>query len=248
MKKSTQKILLALYTDTGEVKRRVHLSNLQLLVPELSDGGFRSLLFVLRQQGIIVTQKMLGVSSVSITHHGTVQLEAEFPALSHQWDSWQGKWEILVFLDSPKFDNQFRYLRNLLISEGALLISRGVYLCPGGFSQTIQNEYEDRYRSHVLVFSVDTWKSVAESIFVTEKYGLLDVAESYSGISREVDRLINTCVSKKGLINRSKIDINLVYDRIRVILLEDPGFCTFYYSEVPHIKKSLLRLNSLISI
>ncbi len=247
MKKNTQKILLALYSQVGEIKNRVPVANLQALVSELSGGGFRSLLFALKKQEVIVTQKVLGVTTVSITHHGTMLLESEFPALSSKWDQWDGRWECLVFMESSSLDKQFRFLRNLLISEGALAVNRGVYLSPGSFSDVILKECQNSYYSNVLIFSVQTWKLATESSFVIEKYGLLDIAEAYSGVSNDVDRLLKMVVDKKGLTHSHKISINLVYDRVVEILLEDPGFCTFYFKEVENIKKSLLRLNSLIS-
>lgn len=248
MKKNTQKILLALYSTlpTHTQKRRVSYESLQLVVPELTSGGFRSLLFVLKKQGIITTQKVLGVSSVSITQHGVVLLEQEFPALSSKWEHWDGKWECMVFLEAPSFDKQFRYLRTLLIAEGALAISRGVYMAPGGFSDKVVKECQLSYFRGVLLFSVGTWKIATESTFVIEKYGLLDIAELYSGISKDVSRMLKTVIYKKELIYQSKNYINLVYDRVASILAEDPGFCTFYFPEIPKVKKLLEELNSLI--
>lgn len=247
MKKNTQKILLALYSGVEEITNRVPVTNLQALVAQLSGGGFRSLLFALKKQEMIVTQKVLGVTTVSITHHGTMLLESEFPALSRKWDTWDGKWECLIFMESSLLDKQFRFLRNLLISQGALAVNRGVYLSPGGFSEIILKECQNSYYSNVLIFSVQTWKLATESSFVIEKYGLLDLAEAYSGVSNDVSRLLKMVIDKKRLTNRDKVNINLVYDRVVEILLEDPGFCTFFFKEVENIKNILLRLNSLIS-
>jgi len=153
----------------------------------------------------------------------------------------------LVFMDSPSFDKQFRYLRKLLLSEGALAISRGVYISPGGFSQVVIKECQTSYISNVLVFSVGDWKIAAESSFIIEKYGLLDVAETYSGVSNDVTRLIKSDDGEIRLTDSQKISLNLVYDRLVEVLLEDPGFCTFYFKEVENIKNIVLRLNSLIS-
>ncbi len=248
MKKNTQKILLALYSDVTRTKSRVPVAQLQLLVPELSGGGFRSLLFALKKQLVISSQKVLGVTTISITHHGTVLLESEFPALSPKWDTWKGNWDCLVFMESPSFDKQFRFLRNLLLSEGALSINRGVYISPGGFSDIVLKECQNTYYSNVLLFSVDQWKLATDSSFIIEKYGLLDIVESYSGVSNEVNRLLKKVMNEKRLINKYKNDISMVYDRVVAILLEDPGFSTFYFKEVETIKIILFRLNSLFSL
>ncbi len=248
MKKNTQKILLSLYSEIGTLKYRVPTSNLECVVPELSAGGFRSLLHVLKKQGVITSQRVLGVTTVSITQYGMTLLESEFPALSSKWDEWTGQWSCLVFMESPFFDKQFRYLRKLLLSEGALAISRGVYISPGGFSDVVIKECKASYFSSVLIFSVADWKIAADSSFIIEKYGLLDIAENYSGISSDVTRLLKNTLDKKGLTDRQKENIHLVYDRLIDILLEDPGFCTFYFREVESIKTLLSRLNSVIAL
>lgn len=248
MKKNTQKILLSLFTEVSTVKNRIPLSVLQCIVPELTAGGFRSLLFTLKKQGVISTQRVQGVTTASITHYGTTLLESEFPALSSKWDDWDGSWECLLFMDSPAFDKQFRYLRTLLLSEGALVVNRGVYIAPGGFSQIVLKECRNAYHSSVLLFSVGDWKIATESSFIIEKYGLLDIAEGYSGLSRDVGRLIEISISEKGLIEGNKSGIHLVYDRVVDILLEDPGFCTFYFKEVEKVKNILSRLSDSLAI
>lgn len=248
MKKNTQKILLSLYSKVGSVKNRVKLENIKALVPELTDGGFRSLIHVLKKQGVISTQRILGVTSINLTQHGNIVLEAEFPALSTKWEQWDGSWSCLVFMESPQSDKQFRYLRKLLIAQGALSISRGVYMSPGGFSDVVLRECQTSYHSNVLIFSVGDWKIAAESSFIIEKYGLLDLVETYSGLSSDVDRLLKTTDGENRLMEGVKNDISLVYDRVTEVLLEDPGFCTFYFKEVENVKTILLRLNSIISI
>lgn len=248
MKKNTQKILLSLYTKAGEIKNRVPISTLQLIVPELTDGGFRSLLHVLKKQKSITTQRVLGTTTVSITHHGTVLLEKEFPALNSKWDTWKGKWDCMVFLEAPHFDKQFRYLRKLLLSQGALSMSRGVYFAPGEFSGKVTTEVQESYFSNVLIFSVGEWKVATEFSFIIDKYGLSDIVESYSGISRDVSRLIKSVGMEKGLIHKYKSEIYLVYDRVSEVLAEDPGFSMFYFSEAPNIKDILFQANSIFKV
>lgn len=249
MKQNTQRILLALYYDvTAAQVHRVAVDRLQWLTPDITDGGFRSLLYVLKKQKLITVQKALGVSRASITHHGLKQLEAEFPALNSKWDSWTGNWDCMVFLEAPSFDKQFRYLRNLILSERALPLSRGVYLAADGFSQKVIEECENSYLEHVSVFSVGEWKIAAEAEIISSYYGLSDVAEAYSGISKEVSALTNLFDTKKSMLKKQKKQIHLVYDRVTAILAEDPGFCTFYFPDAENIKTSLLSVNRLLSI
>ena len=242
MKRNTQKILLSLY-PSGRVK----LNNLKIVSPELTDGGRRSLIHVLKARGLINSEKVLGVSSVGITQHGIDAIEAEFPALLSKWDAWQDNWDCLVFVKSSKSDKQFRYLRSILVSEGAISITRGVYVSPISFSERVVRECKEIYRDYILMFSVGIWKIASLRSLVIEKYGLIDIAESYSGISRDVSRLLETVDIKHIAMHRNTIDINLVFDRLIDVLSEDPGFCKHYFDQVPRVKNILSDLSSMVS-
>ena len=246
MKNNTKKILLALYNQNKQLPSPLSVQQLQRVVPTLSNGGFRSLLHVLAKQGLLTTQRVLQKTTVNISQQGMLSLEVEFPALSQKWDTWAGSWECLVFLGSPPFDKQFRYLRTQLISQGAFSVNRGVYLAPGAFSDVILQECQRRYHAHVLLFKVADWKVATEASFIIEKYGLLDVAEAYSGISSDVNRLLESSEYKKGLIYKDKNAISLAYDRVASVLLEDPGFCLFYFPSVVSVKKLLVSLHNLL--
>ncbi|MCB9813503.1 MAG: hypothetical protein H6772_03790 [Pseudomonadales bacterium] len=246
MKKNTQKILLSLYSPSNTTNHRIKLRGIDLIVPDLTDGGRRSLIHVLKTNGMINVERVLGVTSVNITQYGNKQLEVEFPALSSKWDQWQGNWDCLAFVKAPKSDKQFRYLRKLLVSEGAISISRGVYISPNGFSNKVVSECNELYRESILMFSVGEWKIASLRNLIVEKYGLLDFVETYSGISNDVNRLLTMVNSKNSLIESYKLDINLAYDRLRDMLKEDPGFCHYYFNEIPKIKSILKDLNSII--
>lgn len=285
MKRNTQKLLLALYSETGSLPEkiriknedqyyrpfssnnenehvierdsnwekmrarggRIKLSNLNIVLSDLTEGGKRSLLHLLKKSGLINSERVLGSTSVGITQHGIKALEDQFPALSPKWDMWQGSWDCLVFVKAPKSDSQFRYLRSLLVAEGAISISRGVYASPISFSEKVTRECEQMYRESILMFSVGSWKIASLRSLIIDKYGLLDTVESYSGIINDVTRLLTVVDAKKRLTDRYKTELNLVYDRLTDILTEDPGFCRHYFNEVPNAKEILYKLNSIIS-
>ncbi len=251
MKKNTQKLLLSLYSESSQQSNqatsRVKLANLKMLVPELTDGGMRSLLHFLKANGLIVSERVLGVVFVSITQHGSMSIEAKFPALSSKWDNWQGSWDCLVFVKALESDKQFRYLRTLLMTEGAVAISRGVYISPFSFSDKVVRECKQTYHDAVLMFSVGDWKIASLRNLIVEKYGLLDVIESYSGVSKEISRLLELANADNKFVHRHKMDINLVYDRLIEILREDMGFCSHYFNEAPKVRSMLSQLNSMIS-
>lgn len=247
MKKNTQKILIALYSSTEPLRKRLKVETLNLVTPDLTDGGRRSLLHVLKKNGLIHSERVLGSTSISISEYGANQLEAQFPALSSKWDQWQGNWDCLVFTQAPKGDKQFRYLRSLLVEEGSVAVSRGVYIAPFAFSQRVLNECKEMYRNSVLIFSVGEWKLAPIRTLIVEKYGLLDLVETYSGISKEVTRLLISIDTNNRLTDKDKTDINLVYDRLRDALSEDLGFCQYYFGEVSRVRQLAFDLNSILA-
>jgi DNA-binding transcriptional regulator PaaX len=246
MKKNTQKILLALYAPLGKFRNKVAVDDLKRVVPQLSDGGFRSLLHNLKKNNLVSTRKLLGQTTVSLTHQSEALLEVQFPALSNKWDDWSGNWECMVFLSSPKTDKHFRYLRKLILDHGCLTINRGVYIAPDSFSEVVINECRQSYRGSVLIFSVDTWKIAIEDDFIIDSYEMLDIAEAYSGISKDITRLTSKKNTQINAIDRSKEDISMVYDRVIENMQNDPGFITFYLPSAPKGKELLFQLNSLV--
>lgn len=247
MKINTQKLLLFLYSDLNSSSIRVNSDDLKIVTPQLSDGGRRSLVHLLNKNGLIHVEKTLGKTFVCITRRGVKALESRFPALSRKWDDWQGNWDCIVFIRAPKSDGQFRYLRSLLISEGSISISRGAYICPFSFSQKVIDECNRSYFDSILMFSVGEWKIASIRKLVIEKYSLIDLADSYSGISKDVSRLLVNSNNQKTPMEKNKDKINLVYDRLQDLLKDDPGFCNYYFNEVPKIRSILLDLNSIIT-
>jgi len=233
--------------EMGTGGGRIKLSNLNIVLYDLTEGGKRSLLHFLKQRGLINSERVLGTTSIGITPHGIKALEDQFPALSPKWDAWQGNWDCLVFVKAPKTDKQFRYLRGLLVAEGAVSISRGVYAAPFSFSEKVTQECEQLYQDSILLFSVGSWKIASLRSLIIEKYGLLDTVESYSGISNDISRLLTSLDTNKRLTDRHKTELNLVYDRLIDILTEDPGFCGYYFNEIPNVKEMLSKLNFIIT-
>ena len=123
-----------------------------------------------------------------------------------------------------------------------------MYLAPGSFSEVVLKECHVSYLANVLLFRIQSWKIGTQASFVIDKYGLVDLVETYSGISSEVSRLIEIVGREKRLIYKHKKDISLVYDRVMSVLLEDPGFCSFYFAEVPKPTSIVSNLHSLISL
>ena len=228
MKKNSQKILLALY-PTENVFPQLSLEKVKWLISDLTEDGQRSMIYMLEQKQLITSARLADETLLSITAHGKDTLEALFPALSTKTSEWNGKWLCIVFQTAPKTDPQFRYLRTFILSQKGIPFSRGMYLVPSVLSDSILKQCQDIYRDSVTVLSVDQWVLGSERPIVIEQYGLLDLLNAYSGISREINQLLGKFEHKKELTDWQKISLHNTYTRLIDTLAEDPGLVEFYF-------------------
>ncbi len=229
MKKTSQVLLTALF-PVAQNKPGIVLTTKQLrfLVPDLSESGFKSLLYLLEQQELVNRELGDAEPVYSLTNLGKRAVEDEFPALSNRYDSWEGDWALLVFLTAPKGDPQFRYLRSLLLSQGAVALNRGVYLGAGGFSNRVMVELENEYRRSVVLLTVGEWQIGSEKPIVMKSLGLNDIVANYSGIGKQLARLLQEKLEKSSLKNQTKQDSLILFQQFLSVLQEDPGFTTRY--------------------
>lgn len=246
MKKNTQKLLLALFSIQDSVDTFLPISVISKLLPQLSEGGKRSLLHTLKKNRYIIQTKVSDKTLVSLTNFGREALTRRFPALQDHWDTWTGEFDCLVFTQSPATDKQFRYLRNLLIEDKAVAINRGVYIAPFSFSERILAECKQTYYNSVILFSIKEWKIAVERSVIFEKYSLTDIIETLSGVSSDITRMISIFEIHKRLTEGQKKEISLVYDRLAEILTDDPGFCHFYFPSLPRTNAILNKLGKLL--
>jgi len=246
MKTTSKKLLFFL---TRPLQRELLLlpgSHLRGLVPELSDAGFRSLVALLKRQHLLISETVGSKKLVRISDAGIHALSRELPVLEFTLSPWQGKWSCLVFTVAPASDLQFRFLRETLIKKRAIPISRGVYLYPGEFPDSILTECRDRYRTSATIFSIADWVLGDDRQLIIEKYSLLDVAQTYSGISNEIDRLISKEKRYEAMSDQQKKHFHSLFDRIYATAEEDTGLLTYYFPQVSTAWSLLSRLQTAI--
>lgn len=249
MKENSKKIILWLYREQNMknyFEKPVLVKSLKSVLPQIKDTTFRSLLNLLSKDGLIDTQKIDGKSYVSITDLGIKTANLLFPALSEVEGGWQGSWECLVFTTAPKGDKQFRFLRKKLLDVGAIAITRGVYLMPNGFSKDFIDLCLKLYKHSVLVFGLSEFVIGINKSHILEKYSIADINNSYSGISRELEVVLNKSLNKKTLIEQSKNTMLSIFDRYYQVLSEDSGFVQYFFQSKKSAKNILLDINSLI--
>lgn len=248
IKRNAQKILLTVFTSQQQSPLVVSSDKLRLVVPDLTETGYRSLLLFLINKDLLFREKVFGAVSVGITDQGRKALISLFPALDDRWQVWNGQWMVLVFLEATKTDPHFRYLRSLLLQEQALVLSRGVYLAAGSFSHRIMQECESLYSSAVAVFSVDTWYRGLNRPLIVNYYDLTAKVEVYSGISGDVSQLLGKVMQNKNSTDQQKTNISSIIDRLIDSLREDPGFIKYFFPDVPGVTRILSDLQKIINI
>lgn len=242
MKKNTQKLLVFLYAaDMSGMT--ITIDVVLSLFSQLSEAGTRSLIHILKKKQLLAIRKVGVQAQLYITDRAKRLLKSRFPAFDDRWLAWKGEMDGMVFLQPPQTDPQFRYLRKLLLDERAYSLTRGVYLAPLEFSEKVRQEVQQSYQDCIVLFQIGHWKISVESAEIISAYGIQDVVESYSGISKEIDRLLHIKKLKKALKESDKRSIFLVYDRIYEVLLEDAGFCAYYF---PHCPRAIVLLQKTL--
>lgn len=248
IKKNAQKVLLTLFTPQHERSLVTPVEKLQQVTPDLTESGYRSLLLFLEGKKLIYREKVFGHVSVGITDEGRRTLTALFPSLQNKWQTWQGTWMVLVFLQAPKTDSHFRYLRSLLLAEQAIPLSRGVYLTADSFSQRLLLECQSLYPQSVAIFSVHRWEMGLDRPLIINYYDLAAKAEAYSSTGNQLNQLLGKNQLNKNSTNQLKNHISPLIDRFLIFLREDPGFIKHFFPDTPDASEIIAKLQKVIAL
>jgi DNA-binding transcriptional regulator PaaX len=246
MKHTTKKVLLWLYQIDKEAHRVASVDDLRLLLPELKNSGFRSLLNLLKKQSLISREEKGKQTIYRLTSYGESLLEADFPLFSNLMSDWSGQWTMIVFRAAPKSDKQFRYLRKFLIDEHCGQLARGVYLYPGELPSSVSSLLLKLYVGAVLVTGISEWSFGDERSLVSNIFGLNDLKSGYSGISKEIYQLLKQKNKLKGLRGGDNSSVCLAFDRLLSLLSTDLGLLHHYHPESKSGGDLLLQLQELL--
>ena len=247
MKDNSKKILLFLYPTTRE-DRWLDLSSLRQVVPDLTDAGFKSLLFLLEKKQFLKVDKTNNQFRYALSSYAKSSLEAEFPALLQRDDKGKEDWKIIVFLESPKTDKNFRYLRNFLTKNKAIALTRAVFLYPGKLSELIEKELNSSYRNSVVVMELGKWLIGDEFTIMGQKAGLNDLFNLYSGLSKEIESLIIISTKKNNASDQQKQQLFSVFSRFVDIISADSSLLGLYFSQVETALSLLQKLQKAFEI
>lgn len=247
MKENSKKILLFLYPSENEPVW-LSFNQFQTLLPQLSASGLQSSLFLLDKKDFLRIDKTEIEPKYSLSSYGKSYLEDLFPALSGSNEKWQGDWSLVVFLEAPKTDKNFRYLRSYLTQNKAVSLTRAVYLFPGLIGEKIQSDLQHSYKNAVLVLKVSEWLFGDDFKIIGQKAGLTDVFELYSSISRELDRLIRIKGFNKIFTQQEKESFFSALSRFLSILSADAALLSFYFPQVEGARKLLAKFQNCLKI
>jgi len=239
LKPNTSRLLLFLTIDTW---MEMNSQTLEMLLPDLTKSGIRSLLTYCQNMSWIKIDVLDGKKRVYLTNYGKKELELQFPVFSLKVDQWQGEWELVMFLTPPKTDPQFRFLRNYLLARQGCAISRGNYLIPSYMAGQLVEDVYQSYRKSVMIFSIKKWVFGDEKTYLSDHYHLSDLADSYSGASNEINELLNKKNEGSFANDQQKKSFFSVFNRLVSTIQKDSGMLHYYF---PEVKGGLNLLSSL---
>ncbi|HCC84774.1 MAG TPA: hypothetical protein DEP87_03770, partial [Candidatus Pacebacteria bacterium] len=174
----------------------------------------------LEKKQLVLTQKIAGQTHYGLTTIGRATIEAEMPALASSVDL-KPEWSLLVFQQAPRSDRNFRYLRQFLLQHRWFALTRGVFVYPGMPAELVMNSIQKLYAQSVLIVKVEAWVWGDIRLVIGQGTMASQVDDIYSGISREIDRLIGDYLSEKDLDYQAKQQIVSTFNRLYLVLEQD---------------------------
>jgi hypothetical protein len=259
LKKNTVTLLSWLYPVSEP--RWLATEDLAYLLPELSPSGQRSLVALLLKENLLEKVPFELISDsldwhtktkfsqvLRATEYAKVALRAQFSSFRFFEEPWQGQWSIISFLDSPKSDPQFRYLRTRLLAHNAGQLRAGTYLYPGELPAELLHQLTQLYVGSVVVWQTKNWRFGDERHIVGSLFGLQDTAQSFSSISSQLSGLLTNSNNKKSLTVKQKIHLFAVFNRWVATMEDCAGIYSWYYPQVKTPEKLLQEFHTVYSI
>lgn len=247
MKISARKILIALYSPDMSSRSIIEYDVLAALVKPISRGGFRSIMKYLQDQHLVETTLVGRTGWARITNSGAKALERQIPALSPTRRDWDGRWCGVAFLEAPKADPHFRFLRQQLLDSGAFQLRRGVYLFPGELPASVEHECQQSYELSVSIFRIDSWLQGDPSRLLFTSDVSHSVINSSSGISKEVRQMLSKNVCWSSATDTQKQHICSVFNRIVSLLESDYGLAHTVFPQVKSSAQVLFDFQRILS-
>lgn len=228
MKESTQQLLLLLSSSEQPIRSGILRA---VFFPRLSESGYRSMMNLLTERGHVLSSSKDSGVALGLTESGQQALTASFPALQRLTQLTEPEWRMVVFLQPPKADPSFRYLRRICQKAKLLMLSRGVYAQAGALPSDLEKLLIKLYAQAVAVVRVSEWEIGAKKPIINQRAECQLLSNSYSGISNELKSLLQQIDHQKTLISAQKLLIGDIFSRYYHSLCMDTGVCDWVYPE-----------------
>ncbi|MFZ1721175.1 MAG: hypothetical protein WAU07_01595 [Microgenomates group bacterium] len=248
MKTNTLKLLTTLYNPSPHAVLTLRQGQIHMFLPELSVAGLRSALYRLIDKGLVSNLNLEEGQEYYLTRNGTELVRNSFPALNLVTESWQGKWLQIVFISGPAHDSDFRNLRSILSQRGAQQVTRGVYLLPDIGLDGLLKICLEKYQESIQIQRIEEWLIGGDKRWVIELFDLESLASAYSGISKEIDRLLARAKRLERLTEREKKQFSMVFNRFWEVLGVDCGIADSFIVASPHPISLLSKLQHLAQL
>lgn len=259
LKKNSVTLLSWLYP--GKEPRWLSTEDLPYLLPDLSPGGQRSLVALLIKENLLekvpfelisdsmdTRTKNKSCQVLRATEYAKAALRAQFSSFRFFDEPWQGQWSIVSFLDSPKSDPQFRYLRTRLLAHNAGQLRAGTYLHPGELPAELMHQLTQLYVGSVVVWQTKNWRFGDERHIVGSLFGLQDTAQSFSSVSSQLSGLLIKDNIKKSLTEQQKRNLFMVFSRWVATMEDCAGIYSWYYPQVKTPENLLSEFHYIYSL
>jgi hypothetical protein len=214
-----------------------------VLAPGGNPGAIAPMTAYWRKQGYLRVSELETRRYLQLTTLGKQAVERAWPCLRQDDTQPQG-WYILTFLQPPKGDRNFRYLRTQVLDQGAVMLSRGVYLLAEHQATAILTQINQHYSKNVVVLRV-VEERVGDMFQVIDRIeGVSDLMTAYSGISKEIDQLLAKSSVFSLLTYQQKNHIASVFHRMYSLMQKDRGWGAFFRAGRHNITQLLQMFHS----
>lgn len=227
MKKSSNKLLL--FSGLADLGGNfLNYSAMEYILPEITINGVRSVLYLLRKKYLIESFSIDDKKQIRITSTGLRLVKSLFPTF---FGDTQSLWHCVVFLSAKQNDKAFRYLRTILLNDGAYQLTRGVYIKAGQYSDKVLEICGKLYQSAVTIFAVDQFIFGVDSHMIAKMMGVADYFSEISGISREIGQLLGNNDNQILRNHSNKNQIISIFERIYQIGSVSGGYLAYKKSQ-----------------
>lgn len=223
---------------------------LMFLFPDLSPGGLRSLISLLKKKHLLIGGTAGGSVGFRLSPYGEIMIQKKFPFLnkfklaqvtsdiSFSPELSEGEDHCLILGKPRSGDPHFRLLKKVLTKYRFQNIQRGIYFLRGHLPEELVELCREKYFSAVLFFSVGSWHLPNSYLYFNDFRSYSDVSIALSGISKRLSILTEKKEVNSERNHQQKSLLISVFDQIFLLLVDN----ILLFSITPELQTQLFSL------